>query len=129
MLRIMLVEDSAADVFMIKESLNEAGLQYEAIVLGDGEDALISLRDTAKPDLIVIDLNLPKIDGYEVVESVRGNPNLADIPVVVLSSSSLPFDRQRAEGLGRTRYISKPITLDEFMAIGREIRDFYDRYR
>ncbi len=129
MLRIMLVEDSAADVFMIKESLNEAGLQYEAVVLGDGEDALISLRDAAKPDLIVIDLNLPKIDGYEVVESVRRNPNLADIPVVVLSSSSLPYDRLRAEGLGRTRYISKPITLDEFMAIGREIRDFYAIYR
>src|ERR1700720_3025425 len=89
MLRIMLVEDSAADVFMIKESLNEAGLQYEAIVLGDGEDALIRLRDSAKPDLIVIDLNLPKIDGYEVVENVRRTPELADIPVVVLSSSSL----------------------------------------
>jgi CheY-like chemotaxis protein len=129
MLRIMLVEDSAADVFMIKESLNEAGLQYEAIVLGDGEDALIKLRDSAKPDLIVIDLNLPKIDGYEVVENVRRTPELADIPVVVLSSSSLPHDRQRAEGLGRTRYISKPITLDEFMAIGREIRDFYASYR
>ncbi len=125
MMNIMLVEDSPADVFMIKESLNEAGLEYQATVLGDGEDAIASLRDGPRPDLLILDLNLPKIDGYDVVETVRRNPELSDVPVVILSSSSMPRDRQRAETLGRTRYIIKPITLDEFMAIGREIRDFY----
>jgi CheY-like chemotaxis protein len=125
MMNIMLVEDSPADVFMIKESLNEAGLLYRATVFGDGEDAIASLSDTPTPDLIILDLNLPRIDGYDVIESVRRNPELSNIPVVILSSSSLPRDRQRAETLGRTRYIIKPITLDEFMAIGREIRDFY----
>jgi len=129
--RILIVEDNRGDVLLVEVALREAGLRFELIHMSDGEKAIEYLRTLTNGnggpslDLVLLDLNLPKRDGWEVLEELRSVTGKHSVPVVILSSSSAPQDVARAESLGVLKYIRKPSTLDEFMAIGQKIRQFW----
>jgi CheY-like chemotaxis protein len=128
-IQIFLAEDNPADVYLIKQALKEYGVECNARVASDGKEALTQLRregiyaSMIRPDLILLDLNLPQHDGMEILQYIREDPWLASIPVVILTSSDSPRDRLRADQLGANRYIRKPSTLGEFLAIGAVFRD------
>ncbi len=128
---ILIVEDNRGDVLLVEVALREAGLRFDLIHMADGEKAVNYLRDMADGsglpslDLVLLDLNLPKRDGWEVLEELRAVPLERPVPVVILSSSSAPHDMARAERLGVSTYIRKPSTLDEFLAIGEKLKQFW----
>jgi CheY-like chemotaxis protein len=125
-INILLAEDNPADVFLIRESLKEHGIEFALEVTENGEQAMArldELRDGSgdgTPDLVVLDLNLPQIDGTELLRHLRNIPRLAGLPVVIFTSSDSTQDRQNAAMLG-AMYIRKPVNLDEFMKIGQEL--------
>jgi two-component system, chemotaxis family, response regulator Rcp1 len=95
------------------------------VVLRDGEEALNYLEDMAeqsKPDLIILDLNLPKRDGFGVLNEYRASPALSFVPIVILTSSDSPADRLRAKSIGVYAFLQKPMTLEEFIALGPRFR-------
>src|SRR5262252_7388292 len=124
--RITLVEDNPADVYLLEEALRTHDVAFELDWISDGEQALTRLsgmRDGAQPHLILLDLNLPKVDGKELLSAVRKTPALRGTRVAILTSSDSPSDRRDTEALGADCYIKKPPTLDEFLAIGRVIKE------
>lgn len=121
--RILIAEDNPADVRLIREALRTHQVPCDLDVVNDGAKALQLMRDfganaAIRPDLILLDLNLPKSDGREILKRIRETPELGGIPVIVLSSSTSPFDRAEMERLGVSQFVSKPLSLDEFMEIG-----------
>jgi two-component system, chemotaxis family, response regulator Rcp1 len=122
--RILLVEDNPGDVELLRLALMKAGLDCDLTVLDDGAEALELVRQQGKyadapaPDLAVLDLNVPKYDGIEILEAMRANPAFAHVRVAVLSSSSSPRERANIEKFHVSRYITKPLDLDEFLKIG-----------
>lgn len=125
--RITLVEDNPSDVFLLRRALEEHGVSYTLQVVRDGEQALTYLNklqhgDESAPDLLILDLNLPRHDGIEVLAGCRKSNSLQAVPIIVLTSSDSPKERERAEQLGVTDYVRKPIMLDDFMAVGGRIR-------
>ncbi len=126
---IVLVEDTEPDVFLIREALERDGLEFELDVLDDGEKAVDFIdridQDPAirRPNLLLLDLNLPKKSGGQVLERVRQSPACADVPVVVLTSSDSPMDKARAAQYKATEYFKKPSQWDEFMRLGPLVRD------
>jgi CheY-like chemotaxis protein len=122
--RILVVEDNPADVTMIKEALSEHGVTYEMSVLGDGDQALAHLQELGenKPDLIIIDLNMPKRDGVEVLLKYRMSVALFSVPMVVLTSSNSPSDQLRTKTLGVGAFLQKPMNLPEFLALGERFK-------
>jgi two-component system, chemotaxis family, response regulator Rcp1 len=128
---ILIVEDNRGDVLLVEVALREAGLQFELIHMADGEkavDYLLTLgngHSGQSLDLVLLDLNLPKRDGWEVLETLRSVPLQQPVPVMILSSSSAPHDMARAERLGVSKYIRKPSTLDEYLAIGQVVKQFW----
>jgi len=129
--RILIVEDNRGDVLLVEVALREAGLQFELIHLADGEkavDYLLKLGNGhggSSIDLVLLDLNLPKRDGWEVLETLRSVTLKHPVPVMILSSSSAPHDIAHAERLGVSKYIRKPSTLDEYLAIGQAIKELW----
>jgi two-component system, chemotaxis family, response regulator Rcp1 len=130
---IFLAEDHFPDVALIKEALQHAGLNFEIDRAEDGALAIQSLlaRDAiGRPDVIIIDLNLPKKTGFDVLAALPRNPVLARVPVVVLTSSNSERDRVRAIELGATAFLSKPQDLQEFLErVGGAVRDVIARKR
>jgi CheY-like chemotaxis protein len=129
--RILIVEDNRGDVLLVEVALREAGLRFDLIHMADGEKAVDYFQKMANGsgspslDLVFLDLNLPKRDGWEVLEELRSIPMQPAVPVVILSSSSAPNDLARAERLGVSKYIRKPSTLDEYLAIGQTVKQFW----
>ena len=129
--RILIVEDNRGDVLLVEVALREAGLRFELIHLADGENAMVYVHELSKAgeyppvDLVFLDLNLPKRDGWEILEALRSVPLKNPIPVFILSSSNAPQDLARAQLLGVSKYIRKPSTLDEFLAIGQTVKQFW----
>ena len=129
----MIVEDNRADVFLLKKALHKADICFTAIVFEDGESAFRYIDGEpcfeTKPrlDLAILDLNVPKRDGSEVLAHIRRNPKLRHIPVVVLSSSPRQLMRDRAAQADC--YLTKPSQLDEFLQIGEQIRDCVEAVR
>ena len=127
----LLVEDNPADVRLMREALKEAETEIELLVVGDGVAALAFLRrdgryaDAPRPDLILLDLNLPKKDGREVLEEIKQDPELGMIPVVILSTSRDEEDIVRSYKLHANCYVSKPVDLDRFLGIVKGIKDFW----
>ena len=119
--QILLVEDSQSDAAMTVHALREGGTQHRVHVVGDGQAALAFLhrhgRYTAapRPDLILLDLNLPRTDGREVLARINTDELLRSIPVIILTTSSTDTDILRAYELGANCYVSKPVGLDEFL--------------
>ena len=127
--RILLVEDNDADVYLLRKALENAALNFELIVIDDGADALDYVRNEgnfsgeARPDVAVLDMNLPKSEGTEVLEALRRNERFSGVPVVVLTSSASPAERLRMERLGVQRFITKPPDLEEFLQIGNVVAE------
>jgi CheY-like chemotaxis protein len=125
------VEDNPGDVRLTREALKEGKVHNNLHVAPDGVEALAFLRregryaDAVRPDLILLDLNLPRKGGREVLEEVKGDPSLRHIPVVILTSSQAEQDIARAYDLHANCYISKPVDLDQFITVVRSIEDFW----
>jgi CheY-like chemotaxis protein len=129
--RVLQVEDNEADVRLTREALREAGDDLRLSVVGDGEQALAYLRreqgfeDVPRPHLVLLDLNLPRKDGVEVLQEMRSDPALAPIPVVVLTSSSAAHDVDACYAAGANAFVVKSLELDEFIERIGAIRDFW----
>jgi CheY-like chemotaxis protein len=126
-IQMWLVEDNEADIRLMKEALDEQALRYELHVFRNGEEALRMLDAAGKdehpcPDLLMLDLHLPKVDGPEVLRRFRANTNCANTPVVVLSSLIAPKERTFIERFPRVLVQEKPFDLDGYVAIGRRIK-------
>ncbi len=126
MSKILLAEDNPADVYLIRTALAECGVDVPIEVANDGRDVLrlisegAGLRDVS---LVILDLNLPRHDGIEILQRLREMEHLAQVPVVVLTSSDSPRDRILATELGATRFLRKPSRLEEFMALGDTFKE------
>jgi CheY-like chemotaxis protein len=129
--QILLVEDSPGDIRLTREVLRDAKIANELHIVGDGEQAMAFLRcegDYAavqRPDLILLDLNLPRKDGREVLAELKDDPDLHLIPVIVLTTSAVEQDVLRSYDLNAACYITKPIDLDEFVTVVRSIESFW----
>jgi two-component system, chemotaxis family, response regulator Rcp1 len=130
-IKILIVEDNPGDVRLIKEVFKEAKIQNHLEVALDGEKAMQILRregeyaDTSYPDLILLDLNLPKKDGREVLKEIKENKSLQCIPVVILTTSNAEEDLIDTYKLNANCYITKPVDLDQFITVIRSIEDFW----
>jgi two-component system, chemotaxis family, response regulator Rcp1 len=123
--RILLVEDNPGDVRLVRESLRESGLPHRLAVAMDGVEALEQLRGPERPDVMLLDLNLPRKDGREVLAEVKSDPGLKSIPVVVLSSSDAQDDVSAAYALHANCYVTKPVDLDQFLDVVATIQRFW----
>ena len=130
-IEVLLVEDNPGDVRLTKEALKEGRLLNNVNVVGDGIEALSFLRrqdkyeQVVQPDLILLDLNLPKKDGREVLAEIKADPNLRRIPVVILTTSSAEEDILKTYDLHANCYVTKPVDLDRFMGVVKSIEDFW----
>jgi len=120
---ILLVEDSPSDIALTEEALKESGLDNTLTIVTDGEQAIEYLskrgkfKDVGRPDLILLDLNMPKKNGHEVLAAMKGNPALEEIPVVVLTVSEAEEDITRALGLKMNYYLNKPVNVQKLAPI------------
>lgn len=130
-IEILLVEDNAADVRLTEEALREGKVRNNLHVARDGMEALEFLRRQGKhakatrPDLILLDLNLPRRDGREVLAEIKDDPALKMIPVVVLTTSSAEADILKSYKLHANCYITKPVDLEQFVSVVKSIDDFW----
>jgi CheY-like chemotaxis protein len=127
--RILVIEDNAADVHLLQRALASAELNCELTIIEDGAEALALVGQRGKyatfppPDLAIVDLNLPKHSGLEVVEKMHANPHFAGVAVMILTSSSSSRERAKLEPYRVARFVTKPPDLDEFMQIGMIVRE------
>jgi CheY-like chemotaxis protein len=130
-IEVLLVEDDEGDVIITREALAEGKVLSRLHVVGDGVEAVAYLRrrkphaDATRPDLILLDLNLPKRDGHQVLADIKGDADLRRIPVVVLSTSSAEEDIIRSYDLHANAYVTKPVDFDRFVDVIRQIDDFF----
>jgi two-component system, chemotaxis family, response regulator Rcp1 len=128
---ILLVEDNAADVRLTQEVFSDSKVRNHLMVASNGEEALACLRRqgkfkaNARPDLILLDLNLPIKDGREVLAEIKADPNLKRIPVVILTTSKAEEDILKTYNLHANCYITKPVDLEQFVTVVRYIDDFW----
>jgi chemotaxis family two-component system response regulator Rcp1 len=131
MIEILLVEDNPGDARLTQEAFKEGRLLNNLTVIGDGVEALAYLRqegrykNSIKPHLILLDLNLPKKDGREVLVEIKADEELKKIPVVVLTTSAAQEDVTRAYGSHANCYITKPVDLDQFLRVVHSIESFW----
>ena len=129
LMRILLVEDSVADVELTLEALADAKIANEVEVVRDGAAAMAYLRRTAteptRPDLVILDLNLPKMSGHEVLAAMREEDELRRMPVAILTTSSAEADVVRTYDLGANCYLTKPVDVEQFVHVVRSIEDFW----
>ena len=131
--RILLVEDSPKDVTLTLAAFEETHLANEVVVVSDGQQALdflhrqgeFSQRSDGNPAVVLLDLKLPKVNGLEVLEQVKQNPELKSIPIVMLTSSREETDLARSYGLGVNAYVVKPVAFPEFVTALKELGLFW----
>jgi two-component system, chemotaxis family, response regulator Rcp1 len=130
-IEILLIEDNAGDARLAKEALRDAKVKNNLSWVGDGVEAIAYLRkeggyhQVPRPDLILLDLNLPRKDGREVLSEIKSDRNLKRIPVVILTTSQAEEDIFKAYHLNANCYITKPVDLDQFIKVVRTIEDFW----
>jgi CheY-like chemotaxis protein len=130
-IQVLLLEDNPGDVRLTREAFKDARLHIHLSVVTDGIAAMAFLNREGdheaapRPDLILLDLNLPKKNGREVLEEVKSNPALQSIPVVILTTSSSEVDVFRSYQLHANCYISKPVNLEGFLAVVKSIDEFW----
>jgi len=128
---VLLVEDDPGDALMIRESFEHHEITHALHHVTDGVDAMRFLRredefaGRPRPDLILLDLNLPRMDGREVLREVKGDPTLRAIPIIVLTTSEADEDILRSYELHANAYVTKPVDFDEFMEVIRMTDDFF----
>jgi chemotaxis family two-component system response regulator Rcp1 len=129
--RILLVEDNPGDVRLIREGLEQGSVRCALSVVGDGVEAMAFLHQRGKyaraprPNLILLDLNLPRKDGREVLSEIKGHETLRRVPVVVLTSSEADEDITEVYGLSANCYLTKPVSLDRFMDVVHALQKFW----
>ena len=130
-IEILLVEDNPGDVRLTRESLRDAKVYNNMIVVGDGLEAMACLQhegqyaNATRPDLILLDLNLPRMNGFEVLDAIKEDPDLKRIPVVVLTTSQAEQDIIRSYNLYANAYVTKPVDLEQFINVIKCIEDFW----
>jgi len=129
-LNILLVEDSPGDVRLVREALKENSMSVQMTVAHDGVEAMDYLHQAergavSRPDLVLLDLNLPRKNGCEVLAEVKGSPALRQIPVVVMTSSRAEEDVQKAYQLNANCYITKPTNLPDYVKVVRSLENFW----
>jgi CheY-like chemotaxis protein len=130
-IEVLLVEDDPGDVLLIQEAFADNKLVNNLNIVNDGEQALAYLRregeyaEATRPDLVLLDLNLPRKDGREVLQEVKTDESLCTIPVVVLTTSEAEEDVLRSYQLHANAYVPKPVDFDRFVSIVRQIDDFF----
>jgi two-component system, chemotaxis family, response regulator Rcp1 len=128
---ILLVEDNPADVLLTREAFKEGSIPHEMIAVNDGVEAVSYLRrtgkyaDAARPDIILLDINLPKKNGFEVLGEIKQDPDLKHIPAIVLSTSGSKHDIRKAYELHANSYLVKPVELEDFLRVIRSLEDFW----
>lgn len=133
MAEILLIEDNPGDVRLTQEALKESQVRSHLSVASDGEEALAFLlregpfADAPRPDLILLDLNLPRMDGRDVLARIKSHPRLKCIPVVVLTTSSADNDIRQAYQLHANCYVTKPVDFTRFLHVVKSIEDFWLR--
>jgi CheY-like chemotaxis protein len=130
-LRVLLVEDDPGDVLIAREAMAAGRLSTTLEVVTDGREAIAYLRrengyaDAHRPDLILLDLNLPRMSGHEVLAEVKSDPELRRIPVVVLTTSQAHDDIAKSYDLHASVHVSKPVDFDDFTGVVKQIDDFF----
>ena len=133
--RILVIEDNSSDVFLLKRALKKQNLPFELVHLCDGTAALAFVRrqdiyaQTAIPNLILLDLNLSKYTGADILREIHKAPHLQGVPVCVWSSSRSRMDEAILRDLGVSRFITKPAGLEQFMEIGKTLKDLLEDAR
>jgi chemotaxis family two-component system response regulator Rcp1 len=128
--RILLVEDSASDARLFREALQEVGVTVHLVIVRDGMEATDYFRQAdaglkGRPDLVVLDWNLPRKSGSEVLKEIKASPTLKPIPVIVMTSSDAADDIRVAYSLNANAYVTKPNSLMEYINVARSIEDFW----
>jgi len=132
MCEVLLVEDNPADVYLIRELFREHGIDCAMRIASDGGEMLRIISsgqaqvEAQRLGLIILDLNLPRHDGTEILRRLRASTEFAGVPVVVLTSSDSPRDRTVARELGATRYLQKPSNLEQFLSLGAVFKDLLE---
>ena len=130
-IQVLLVEDSPGDVRLTQEAFRDANRSIHLHVAGDGVEAMAFLRregayrDAPRPDLILLDLNLPKMDGRQVLAHIKEDGNLKTIPTVILTTSDAEVDIVKSYQLQANCYLTKPVQLDAFESLVKSINDFW----
>lgn len=131
LIEVLLVEDSPGDVRLTREAFREANMSVRLHVVSDGVEAMAFLRqegeysEAPRPDIILLDLNLPKMDGREVLSQIKAHESLKTIPTVILTTSDAEIDVVRSYQLQANAYLSKPVQLDAFEELVKTINDFW----
>lgn len=131
--RILVVDDDPGDVLMIEEALADSDVEKVIDVVNDGQEAMEFLRqegrhtEAKRPDVILLDLNMPRMDGRQVLGAVKGDDDLRTIPIVVLTTSNADTDIVGSYTLQANAYVTKPIDLDDFNDVVRRIDEFFGR--
>ncbi|MCW2859457.1 MAG: response regulator receiver protein [Actinoallomurus sp.] len=130
-IEVLLVEDDPGDVLLTKEAFADNKVKNNLNIVSDGEEAIAYLRrqepyaEAGRPDLVLLDLNLPRKDGREVLKDIKADPELRSIPVVVLTTSEADEDILQSYDLHANAYVTKPVDFDGFIRIVRQIDDFF----
>jgi CheY-like chemotaxis protein len=130
-IQVLLVEDDPGDVLMTREAFEDYKVHNQLHVVNDGEQAMAFLRqegeyaDLPRPDLVLLDLNLPRMDGRQVLDAIKSDPELSSIPVVVLTTSEAEDDVLRSYSLHANAYVTKPVDFERFIDVVRQIDDFF----
>jgi chemotaxis family two-component system response regulator Rcp1 len=130
-LNLLLTDDNLPDVLLVKEAVAQEGLPVRFFVEPDGEKAIDFIAnaerdpDAPRPQAVLLDLNLPKIDGFQVLQRIRASDTFRDLPVLIVTSSDSPADRITAASMG-AGYFRKPVSYDEFLKIGPFLRTFLE---
>ena len=128
---ILLVEDNPADILLTMEAFEEGAVPHIINAVNDGVEAISYLRragkyaDAVRPDMILLDINLPKKNGFEVLEEIKQDPDLKYIPAIVLSTSGSKHDIRKAYDLHANCYLIKPVELEDFLRAIRSLEDFW----
>ena len=131
LIEVLLVEDDPGDVMLIREAFEDKKVGNRLSVVGDGVEAMAFLRregrfaDAPRPDIILLDLNLPRKNGREVLAEIKGDPDLSLIPVIVLTTSEAEEDIVRSYQLHANAYITKPVDFDQFAGVVHQIDEFF----
>ena len=130
-IQVLLVEDDPGDVLMTREAFEDYKVHNQLHVVNDGEQAMAFLRQEGeyagrpRPDLVLLDLNLPRMDGRQVLHAIKSDPELSSIPVVVLTTSEAEDDVLRSYSLHANAYVTKPVDFERFIDVVRQIDDFF----
>ncbi len=132
-INVLLIEDNRPDALLVRDALGKQHLDFALTEISDAEaaaayvDRMGSAADAPYPDIVIMDLNLPLGDGFDLLQQIRNRPGSVDTPVIVMTSSESPYDRARATEMGNTRYFRKPLDLDAFLQIGALVREALQR--